>query len=312
MSFFSKLQRESQEERRVAYRQRLFYGINYTRQSLENKAIIRRKNCFENMPIVLPEYKFIDFSPKQHDYAVCIPVFNEGERIRRQLEEMQKIHIQDVADIFICDGGSTDNCTHPDLMKKLGVNLLIERISPGHMSDQLMLCYYFAVTREYKYCITIDGNGKDSVDGIFTFIEALKEGYDLIQGSRYLPSGASINTPKYRDLAIRLLHVPVINKLSGFRYTDTTNGFRAHNTKLFEDPRINPFRYGIFPTYALIHYLTVRAPRSGYRITEVPVTRKYPFRGKIPSKVSFLKGNLDLLKILWNLKSNKYDPPGTK
>jgi dolichol-phosphate mannosyltransferase len=266
-------------------------------------------NMLKNMNIRLPEYEIADLINKKNCYAVCIPVFNEGDRIKKQLEEMQQKSIYAIADIFICDGGSTDNCTDRDLLKKLNVNLLILRKSPGHMSDQLMLCYYFAVMRGYKGCITIDGNGKDGVESISTFIEFLEKGYDLIQGSRYLSGGKSINTPKYRDLAIKLMHVPIINRLSGFQYTDTTNGFRAHSIKLFTDPRINPFRYGDFPTYALIHYLTVRAPRLGYRITEVPVTRKYPAKGKIPSKISFFKGNWDLLKILWNLKFNKYDPP---
>lgn len=74
------------------------------------------------------------------------------------------------------------------------------------------------------------------------------------------------------------------------------------------DAEIQPFRYGTFPTYALIHYMTVIAPRLGYKTTEVPVLRQYPAKGKVPTKISPLKGNLDLMMILWNLFRKKYDP----
>ena len=111
-----------------------------------------------------------------------------------------------------------------------------------------------------------------------------------------------------REIAIRFMHVPVVNLLSGYKYTDTTNGFRAHSIKVFQDQRIQPFRYGVFPTYALIHYLTVIIPRLGYQVTEVPVLRKYPAKGKIPTKISPVKGNMDLLKILWNIAIKKYNP----
>ncbi|ADO58769.1 hypothetical protein PPSC2_22680 [Paenibacillus polymyxa SC2] len=40
--------------------------------------------------------------------------------------------------------------------------------------------------------------------------------------------------------------------------------------------------------------------------SEIPVERSYP-KGKIPTKISPLKGNLQLIKILLNLYLHKYD-----
>lgn len=256
----------------------------------------------------LPEYDLCKISDKKNKYALCIPVINEGNKFINQLKEMIKHKIYEVVDIIICDGGSTDGSTSLEMLEKYNVNTLLIRKSPGHLSDQLMLGYHYAIENGYEGAITMDGNGKDGVDGIFKFVEALEDGYDLIQGSRYIEGGQSINTPKYRDLAIKLIHVPFINLISGFKYTDTTNGFRGHSIKVFRDKRINPFRYGEFPTYSLIHYLTVKVPQLGYRVTEVPVLRKYPGKGKIPTKISFFKGNFDLIKILFNLALKKYEP----
>lgn len=258
--------------------------------------------------IVLPNHELYVIKKPKKKYLICIPVINEGTKFLNQLNAMQKAHVDQVADIIICDAGSTDGSTSLDNLQKYGISALVIRKSPGHMSDQLMLGYYYAMTNNYSGTITMDGNGKDGVDGIFRFAKALDDGYDLIQGSRYIKGGVAINTPKSRALAIKLIHVPIINRLSGYRYTDTTNGFRAHSIRVFQDTRIQPFRYGDFPTYSLIHYLTVIVPRLGYRTTEIPVLRQYPPKGKTPTKISPVKGNLDLLKILFNLSLNHYNP----
>lgn len=256
----------------------------------------------------LPKYELHNLSEKKNKYALCIPVINEGSKFLNQLAEMQKQKISDVIDIFICDGGSSDGSTNLEILKSYDVNTLIVRRSPGHLSDQLMLGYYYALTQDYEGTITMDGNGKDGIEGIFKFIKALDEGYDLVQGSRYISGGQAINTPKSREIAIKLIHAPIINLISKCKYTDTTNGFRAHSMKVFKDERIQVFRYGEFPTYSLIHYLTVIVPQLGYRVKEVPVLRKYPEKGKVPTKISPIKGNLDLLKILFFLVLKKYNP----
>ena len=260
------------------------------------------------MKINLPKYKLVEYSEKKNRYAICIPVINEGEKFINQLKKMQDSRMHESIDIFICDAGSIDGSTDDEILQKYDVTLKVVRLSPGHLSDQLMLGYYFAMQKGYEGTVTMDGNGKDGVDGIFKFIEALDKGFDMIQGSRYMEGGVAINTPKLRELAIKLIHVPIINKLSGFEYTDTTNGFRAHSIRAFQDERVNPFRYSTFPTYSLIHYLTVRLPELNYRATEVPVLRQYPTKGKVPTKISPIKGNIDLLKILYNLKKHVYDP----
>lgn len=261
-----------------------------------------------NDKIVLPEYELTQLGEKKNKYLICIPVLNEGEKFKKQLAQMQKKKVSAVADLIICDGGSTDGSADVEMLKQYGVTALVIRKSKGHLSDQLMLGYYYAVVNGYEGTITLDGNGKDGVEGIFKMARALDRGFDFVQGSRYRKGGVAINTPRSRELAIKLIHVPIIDLLSGCRYTDTTNGFRAHSIRVLTDERIQPFRYGDFPTYALIHYLTVIIPRLGYRVTEVPVLRQYPAAGKVPTKISPIKGNLDLMKILWNIAIRKYEP----
>ncbi len=60
-------------------------------------------------------------------------------------------------------------------------------------------------------------------------IEALQQGVDFVQASRFVPGGAGENTSQSRDFAIRFIHAPMLSLFSGFRWTDTTQGFRAYS-----------------------------------------------------------------------------------
>ena len=90
---------------------------------------------------------------------------------------------------------------------------------------------YWALKRGYKGIITIDGNYKDSIEDVPRFIQKLEEGYDFVQGSRFVKGGRAVNTPFSRLLAVRLLHAPVISVTAGQKFTDTTNAYRAYSAR---------------------------------------------------------------------------------
>ena len=253
----------------------------------------------------IPEYTTVSFKRKQSPYCLCVPVINEGEKIQRQIIKLLQFSTQ--IDIIICDGGSTDKSLPLNFLEQYGVRTLLTKTGPGKLSAQLRMGYSYALTEGYTGVITIDGNGKDSIDSIPLFIKFLNQGYDFVQGSRFIPDGKSINTPLLRFLAIRLIHAPVISILARFYYTDTTNGYRAYSKRLLEDTHIAPFR-NIFDTYELLAYLSVQAPRNGFRTIEIPVTRRYPKTEKIPTKISPFHGNLTLLRILLSLTRGEYNP----
>lgn len=209
----------------------------------------------------VPSYEKIEIKPKKNKYCVCIPIINEGDRILRQLDRLKPFS-SDI-DILILDGGSTDGSTEIDKLKERGVRSLLVKTGPGKLSAQLRMGYSYALEEGYEGIITVDGNGKDNVEAIPSFIKALDEGWDMIQGSRYIEGGKAINTPFIRHVSVKLIHAPVISTVAGFKYTDTTNGYRGYSRKLLLDERVSPFR-DIFDTYELLAYLSVRA--SGIRI----------------------------------------------
>ncbi len=257
--------------------------------------------------IGVPKFECNEYAPKNSDYVVLIPIINEGERILKELYRAYKHDISNYADIVICDGDSTDGCTNEKKLKKLKVNTLLIKKDTGKQGAQLRMGIWWALQRGYKGIITIDGNNKDSIEDVPKFIEKLEEGYDFVQGSRFIKGGRAINTPFIRDIAVRLIHAPVISFTARQRFTDTTNAYRAYSAKYLLDKRVAPFR-DIFMTYELLAYLSVRATQLGYNACEIPVTRAYPKKGKTPTKISFFKGNSELLKILFKNMLGAYKP----
>lgn len=242
---------------------------------------------------------------RQHRYCVVIPVINEGTRIANLLSRMAALNIASIADIIIIDGGSTDGSLALEAMQAQNVRGLLVKTGPGKLSAQLRCAYAFALDQGFDGIITIDGNDKDDPEAIPRFIEALQQGVDFVQASRFLAGGQADNTPMSRDFAIRFIHAPMLSLFSGFRWTDTTQGFRAYSRKMLLDQKMAPFR-DVFMTYELLAYFSYRAPKLGFYCVELPTIRRYP-KGEVPTKISSFKGNLSVLLVLFKACFGAYN-----
>ena len=262
--------------------------------------------CVKNVSGV-PDYTVGELAPRRAAYCLLIPVINEGARILTELGRAQRAGIDKVCDIILCDGGSTDGSMKPETLELYGVNTLLTKTGPGKQGAQLRMGIHFALARGYRGVLTVDGNNKDSIEDVPRFIAKLQEGYDFVQGSRFVKGGHAVNTPKARWLAVRLIHAPVISLAARQWVTDTTNAYRAYSREYLTHPAVQPLR-DVFTSYELLAYLSVRATQLGLKACEVPVTRAYPATGATPTKISGIQGNSELLKVLFATLAGKYDP----
>jgi dolichol-phosphate mannosyltransferase len=256
----------------------------------------------------VPNYTSIKFREPTNDFALVIPVLNEGSRITQQLERIRESRIE--FDVVVSDGGSTDGAITVEIMQSLGVSALLSKRGNGHLSAQLRMAIHYCLAAGYRGLVTMDGNNKDGIEGIERIGFLLHQGYDFVQGSRFIEGGQSINTPILRYAAIRAIHAPITSFASKHWYTDTTNGFRGHSRKLLEDLRVAPLR-DVFDSYELLAYLPIRAARLGFRVGEVPVTRAYPKGVTIPTKIHGLRAHSSLFKVLIRAAIGSYNPPRT-
>lgn len=253
----------------------------------------------------IPAFEPTFWFGKLHQFCVVIPVINEGPRIGNFLKRMTGLGIDKIADIIIVDGGSTDGSLGTEQLQSAGVRGLLLKTGAGKLSAQLRCAYAFSLDQGYEGIVTIDGNDKDDPEAIPRFIDALKDGVDFVQASRFICGGVAENTPASRYFAIRYVHAPILSLVSGFPWTDTTQGFRAYSRRMLLDEQISPFR-DIFSTYELLAYLSYRAPKLGYRCLELPTIRRYP-KGEVPTKISSIKGNLSVLAVLLRACMGRYN-----
>jgi dolichol-phosphate mannosyltransferase len=252
----------------------------------------------------LPDCKVTEFKPKHTKYCFVVVIWNEGDRIKKQLAEMKQN--APMADIIIADGNSSDGSTdHSFLMKQDIRALLITKETGLCTATRMGLAY--ALIQGYEGVVTVDGNGKDGIEALPRFLAELDKGYDLIQGSRFMKGGYHKNTPLSRLVSIRYIFSPILSIASGYWFTDPINAFRAISRKFLLDNRVQPFRK-IFIRFNLQMYLDYRAAKLNYKIKEIPVERVYPDNGSVPTKIHGFS-NLIVVWEMLKVAFGHYDAP---
>ena len=203
--------------------------------------------------------------------AVIIPALNEEKTLPVVLDDISDDLVDEVV---VVDNGSTDKT--PEIAKKRGATLLFES-RKGYGYPCLRGIEYLK-KRNPDIVVFLDGNYSDHPDEIIRLVEpVVKDNYDLVCGSRIMG--------KIEDGALRvpvrfgnLLATVLIRLFYGFKYTDV-GPFRAIKfDKLLKLDMNDNLGWTI--------EMQVKAVKSGYKITEVPVSyRAGTGRSKITGNI---------------------------
>ena len=207
--------------------------------------------------------------------AVVLPLYNEGHLIADVVSRMPP----GLARIFVVDDGSTDD--GPRLAAAAGARVLAHGARRG-AGAAIRTGLFAARDAGCDAVVVMAGNGKDDPVEIPNVLAPLDEGFDYVQGSRFLSGGSHRNLPANRLVLIKL-YTLLFRLLTGFPATDVTNGFRAYRVGLLGDPRID-LAQDWLDGYELEYYLHYKVITLGYRIREVPVSKNY-----VPGKADYSK-----------------------
>lgn len=228
-------------------------------------------------------------------YLIGVCVYNEGDKIRRV---MQKFCNDDLYDLLIIDDASTDGALENLPAGRSIVVMRNEKQKGAGFGVRRILEY--ARNKGYDAVFFVSGNDKDDPADIVKLKNAIEKGFDLVQGSRYLPGGGYGQMPLYRRIATQYVHPFLFSLFSGRRITDSTNGFRAVRLSLLSDSRINLNQVWL-NEYELEPYLFFKAIRLEYKVTEVPVTKIYPSKAQGYTKMKPFSGWWSILRPLFYL-----------
>jgi len=239
---------------------------------------------------------------KSYRKLVIIPVHNEIGKIGKVLSKFKSSTVDEIC--LVLDFPTTA------ILDEIEINSR-ETCVPIHMikngakkgvGNAIRDGIIYALEEGFDIIVVMAGNNKDDPQEIPSLLAPIiKEDYDYVQGSRFMNGGISKKNPLFRKLFSRLYPF-MWSLLTNNRFTEITNGFRAYKSSIFSDSRINIFQSWL-DHYGLEYYIHYKVSTLGYKITEVPVSKVYPYRNKGGySNISPLKDWWDIIGPLIYLK----------
>lgn len=215
--------------------------------------------------------------------TLLIPTLNEMEGMR---QIMPKIKREWYDELVVADGGSTDGTI--EYCKENNYFVFVQK-KPGIRNAYMEALEY--ITGDIIITFSPDGNSIPEL--IPPLIEKMKEGYDMVNVSRYLGDARSKDDNVMTGFG-NWLFTNTINFLFGGRYTDALVIFRAYRTKLIYDLGLTD--ENAYRTFEKLFQcklsweplLSIRAAKRKLKIGEIPGDEPARIGGEIKSRMSRL------------------------
>ncbi len=205
--------------------------------------------------------------------AAVVPAFNEAGKIG---QVVRKIPRRYAACVIVVDDCSSD-CTAEEARVSGAEKVVRHEVNRG-VGAGIRTGLQTAKAAGFEFGVILSGDDQHDPEEMPRVLAPLFAGEaDLVQGSRWLPGGATPGIPAGRRWLTRLYPL-LFRWVSGYPSTDGTNGFRAFRLAMLDDPRIR-LAQAWLDRYELEPYLLYQAVRCGYRVREVPVTVRYHGHG---------------------------------
>jgi glycosyltransferase involved in cell wall biosynthesis len=198
---------------------------------------------------------------------VVIPARNEAENLPAVLAEL--LARSPSADVLVVDDASRDRTA--SVARDLGCRALRLPIHLGY-GGAVQAGVKYALRRGYAAAVTFDGDGQHDPADLPPMLAALREGADLVLGSRFLAPGSFHGGLLRR--AGRALFSWLACRLTGLALTDPTSGLKALGPRAQE-----LFASARFPDRFPDADALVLASRARLRLAERPA-RMRPSRNR--------------------------------
>lgn len=191
----------------------------------------------------------------QSELLIVIPAYNEEENIENVVTYITENYPQ--YDYVVVNDGSKDRTA--EICREKNYELLDLPTNLG-LAGAFQAGLKYAYVKGYAYAIQFDADGQHRPEFIQAMLDRIKEGYDIVIGSRFLNQKKSRSL---RMLGSKMLTV-AIKMTTKVRVADPTSGMR-----MFSRPMIKEFaqnlNYG--PEPDTVSYLL----KNGAKVSEVQV-----------------------------------------
>lgn len=198
--------------------------------------------------------------------SIVTPAYNEEDNLPILVKNLQGLIKRKKlnAEIMLVDDNSTDSTPKvcDMLMKKYNNVFTIHRVENRGMGNTLL-----EGTREASgdVIVWVMGDLSDDLNTIPKFLQKIKNGCDVVFGSRYMEGGSSGDLSPFKAILsggfTRLSRIFI-----GIKVHDITNAFRAFRKEVINFIKLESTDFAISPEFALKTHL------AGFKLCEVPTT----------------------------------------
>lgn len=224
--------------------------------------------------------------------SIILPVYNEGENITKQLEEIEKVIKTKHETLIVYDFDGDDTVAPVKKLQKKyqSIFLVKNNIGPGLIN---------AVKTGFKKAIgevvvVMPADLADNPKTINAMYQKIKEGFDIVCATRYTKGGRKIGGDILKTNLSKMagLFTPL---LLGIGITDISNGFKMYRREVFKKIKIESTGGWEFSME-----IVIKANNLGFKICEVPTVWRDRISGK--SKFKLLKWIPKYLRLyLWGM-----------
>ncbi|MCX6244916.1 MAG: glycosyltransferase family 2 protein [Bacteroidetes bacterium] len=204
---------------------------------------------------------------------IIIPAYNESTKIGNVVNKVNLYCKTMIDRICVVDDCSTDNTS--EIASNAGAHVLRHEKNLG-VGAAIRTGLDYGYRENFDIAVVISGDDQHNPQEMDRVLDPVKrDGFDFIQGSRFLKGGTTINQPLFRKILTKAYPI-IFFILTGKKCTDITNGFRAFKIKtVYEDTSIN-LHQDWLNSYELEVYLLYKVYHSNkYLVKEVPISILY-------------------------------------
>ncbi len=239
--------------------------------------------------------------------SVIVPAYQEGERVGRTLQEIEKYFNgadYDWEVMVIVDGSHDDTAkianTYAGRMRNFHVIENKENHGKGYVVRQGLL------GAKGKIRLFMDADGSTSIDHLDAFLPAFKNGHDVVIGSRNIEGAfIQVHQAKYKEIMGDVGNWMIRMVLGLWGFPDTQCGFKMMTDKAAEAVagRMVIERFGF--DYELIKL----SKDLGFIVKQLPVRwlNEEGTTVTLTGPNGYVQVFIDLLKTRWRLMRGKYN-----
>ncbi len=196
---------------------------------------------------------------------IIVPAYNEEPNISQTIRTIREIQerVRIPHQLIVVNDNSTDRTR--EIVRKLqeeSDDLVLVNRRGNHGLGRCINRGYEEV--EGGVIVVVMADLADDVAAIPAMLEKIREGYDLVSASRYIPGGEGEHRDRVKHFLSRLLG-GTLKLLVGLPTNDATNAYKMYRADILD--RIGILRSDNYTTGL---ELTVKAHLAGFKIAEVP------------------------------------------